>query len=254
MTGFSLSGKQIFLSGAAGHLGRAMARGLAGAGAELWLNDRAAAPLADLAAELRAGGARVHEAVFDITDRAATDGFFAARERLDGLVNNAIGGLGHRSAGLAMIESGVVAAAENITAALPALRAAAQHSGQASVVNITSIWGSVAPPFPAYHAEDALTPPGYGIAKGGLLQLSRYLACQLGPEGIRVNSLSPGLFPWDSVIAERPGFAARMAGRTPLQRNGRAPEIAGALVFLLSEAASFVTGTELRVDGGYTAW
>jgi len=218
VTGFSLSGKQIFLSGAAGHLGRAMARGLAGAGAELWLNDRAGAPLADLAADLRAGGARVHEAVFDITDRAAADGFFAARERLDGLVNNAIGGLGHRSAGLAMIESGV------------------------------------APPFPAYHAEDALTPPGYGIAKGGLLQLSRYLACQLGPEGIRVNSLSPGLFPWDSVIAERPGFAARMAGRTPLQRNGRAPEIAGALVFLLSEAASFVTGTELRVDGGYTAW
>jgi NAD(P)-dependent dehydrogenase (short-subunit alcohol dehydrogenase family) len=256
---FRLDGRTVFLSGAAGHLGRAMAIGFVQAGAHVILNGRTEATLRDFADELAAAGFSASVAAFDVGDRASADAFLSGLDRLDVLVNNAIGGLGVTRESSAeqfreTLTTGLVACHENILKALPALEAAVAATGQASVINITSIWGHVSPPMFLYEDNDTRSPPQYGAAKGGLLQLTRYLACQLAPKRIRVNSLSPGVFPGDEVAAIDPPLLRRFANTPPMRRLGLAPEITGPAVFLASDASSYMTGTDLKVDGGWTAW
>ena len=258
---FRLDGRTVFLSGAAGHLGRAMAFAFAAAGAHVILNGRTRATLEGLADEIAEAGGTASVAAFDVTDRPAADAFLGRLSRLDTLVNNAISGLGGKDGGSALdgfrgiVESGLISAHANVAAALPALEAAAAAAGQASVLNIASQWGHVSPDFRMYEGAGlAPTPPQYGATKAGLMQLSRYLAVQLAPKRIRVNSLSPGIFPWPSIAEDQPGFVARASKRTPMGRLGAAHELAGPAVFLASDAASYVTGADLKVDGGWTAW
>ena len=125
-------------------------------------------------------------------------------------------------------------------------------SGDASVVNIASMYGQVAPDAGLYDERAQQSPFHYGPAKAGLIQLSRHLAAELGPEKIRVNALVPGAFPQPGKMPA--GLEGRLAGKTMLGRIGRAGEIGGPLVFLASPASRYVTGASLNVDGGWTAW
>lgn len=257
---FRLAGKTIFLSGAAGLLGRPMALAFAEAGGHVILNGRTESKLEALAAELRAGGGQASVSAFDVIDLAASERFFGGLPRLDVLVNDAITGLGGKDAAEPLaafrttLESALIASHQYIIAALPALEAAADAAGHASVINLTSMWGHVSPDFRMY-AESGMgeTPPQYGAAKAGLMQLTRYLAVKLAPKRIRVNSLSPGIFPWDAIVQDRPAFIAAAAAKTPMGRLGLAHEIAGPAVFLAADASSYMTGADLRVDGGWTA-
>jgi NAD(P)-dependent dehydrogenase (short-subunit alcohol dehydrogenase family) len=144
----------------------------------------------------------------------------------------------------------VVAAFEAVRAARPALVRAVAEGGDASIVNIASMYGQVAPDARLYDNRDGQSPFHYGPAKAGLIQLSRHLAAELGKDRIRVNTLVPGPFP----AAAPEDFAQRLAARTMLGRIGRAGEIAGPLLFLASPASTYVTGAVLNVDGGWTAW
>ena len=253
---FRLDGKTAFVSGSRGHLGQAMAKALAGAGAHVILNGRDDAKLAEQEAELKAAGHAVSRAAFDVTDIAAMRRFFGGLTRLDVLVNNAVSMQGKAFAALqpedfaATYASAVTVAFEASRAALPALRAAVTASGDASVINIASMYAQVSPDARLYDAREQQSPFHYGPAKAGLLQLTRHLAAELGQERIRVNALVPGPFP-NSPPAD---FGARLAARTMLNRLGARHEIAGPLLFLASPAASYVTGASLNVDGGWTAW
>jgi NAD(P)-dependent dehydrogenase (short-subunit alcohol dehydrogenase family) len=257
---FTLSGRTAFVSGAAGHLGAAMSIALARAGAHVILNGRTAAKLETLRAALTAEGARCSVAAFDILDRARTDAFLRELPRLDVLVNNAISGLPRTQDAASSevfrvaLESGVTAAYENALSAMPALEAAAGAVGHSSVINVASVYAHVSPTFSIYGDSGLDSAAHYSAAKGGLLQLTRYMACRFAPRGIRVNSLSPGIFPWDSVRREHPEFLQRASTRTPLGRTGLAQEIGGPVVFLASDAASYMTGADLLIDGGWTAW
>src|SRR5262249_52243604 len=138
---------------------------------------------------------------------------------------------------------------------LPLLRAAAKgNAAGAAVVNIASMYGVVSPRFALYPARQKPNPPWYGPAKAGLIQLTRYLACELAPQRIRVNSVSPGAFPAPPVTQGDPEFVTRLESQIPLGRIGQPAELVGPILFLSSDAASYVTGTDLRVDGGWTAW
>ncbi len=255
---FRLDGKTAFVSGSRGHLGAAMTRALAGAGAHVIVNGRDAAALEAFAGDLRSQGHSVEAAAFDAHDVGKIHAFFSGLKRLDVLVNN-IGRMAVKSFSqlgpddfAATYAATVTTAFESVRAALPALKAAVAASGDASVVNISSIYGQVAPVARLYDRPEQQSPFHYGPAKAGLEQLTRHLAAELGPQKIRVNALVPGPFPRPGKMP--PGLEGRLAERTMLGRIGAASEIGGPLLFLAAPASSFVTGACLNVDGGWTAW
>ncbi|HMI97168.1 MAG TPA: SDR family oxidoreductase [Micropepsaceae bacterium] len=257
---FRLDGRVVFLSGAAGHLGREMALALGHAGATLILNGRNLARLEAFAAELARSGIESECASFDMMDFDTVRRFFAARPRLDILINNAVTMTPKSFADVTPADfdsahrSAVTASFEAIRAARPALTRAAAKWGDASVINVATMYASVSPDPKLYSSPDQMSPPHYGAAKAGLVQLTRHLAAELGPEGVRVNALSPGPFPTDETTSRDPAFAGRLAARTMLGRTGRAAEIGGPVLFLASPASSFVTGAVVTTDGGWTAW
>ena len=257
---FRLDGATAFVSGAAGHLGRAMTRVLCGAGAHVILNGRDESRLKDFEGELKSEGFACERAAFDMTDTEQVRAFFAGRARLDVLVNNAIsmtpkpfGALEPADFALTYA-SAVTAGFEAARAALPALCQAVREEGEARIVNIASMYGAVSPDKRIYAKPEQASPFHYGPAKAALLQLTRHLAAEFGPQNIRVNALVPGPFPRPQVSVDDPDFAQRLAGRTMLGRLGSPSEIAGPLLFLASKASSYVTGASIAVDGGWTAW
>lgn len=257
---FRLDGRRAFVSGAAGHLGEAMARGLGEAGAHVILNGRDAGKLEVLASALQVEGISAETAAFDIMDTDAIKQTFGAMERLDIIVNNAYTG---RPGALdtatgddfeMAFKSSVTASFEITRAAIPAMEKAVADVGHASVINISTMYGQVSPDPGLYGASGLNSPPFYGPAKAGVTQLTRYLAAHLADKKIRVNSVSPGPFPNPGIQAAKPDFIARLAAKTPLGRIAQPNEMKGAVIFLASDASTFVTGINMPVDGGWTAW
>jgi len=261
---FRLDGRVAFLSGATGHLGRSMAEALAQAGAHVVLNARSADALEACRAELKNRGHKVSTACFDVTEEAAVVKNIALiREehgRLDVIVNNA--GVGHPGTMESttgadferVYQVNVIAAFRIIQAAIPLLRESARSTAGSSVVNISSMYGSVSPDASIYGTSGANNPPSYGAAKAALIQLTRYAACHLAADGIRVNCISPGPFPAVRYLQNDPGFQERLKAKVPMRRTGDPRELCGPLLFLASDASSYVTGANLPVDGGWTAW
>jgi NAD(P)-dependent dehydrogenase (short-subunit alcohol dehydrogenase family) len=265
LTKFRLDGRVAFVTGAAGHLGKSMARALVGAGAHVVLNGRRKDALEALAAELKSNGGVTSIACFDVTDAAAVVREIAEvgkkHGRLDVLVNNA------SASRPGTMETAteddfdrayrinVSAAFHLIQLSLPLLKEAAKRTmGGASVINIASMYGTVSPDPSIYGVSGANSPPYYGAAKAGLIQLTRYAACHLAADRIRVNCISPGPFPAATYLERDPEFATRLSAKVPLGRIGNPDEMQGPLLFLASDASSYVTGANLAVDGGWTAW
>ncbi|HXS06551.1 MAG TPA: SDR family oxidoreductase [Rhizomicrobium sp.] len=253
---FDLKGRIAFVSGAGGHLGQTMVRALGAAGAHLIVNGRDDEKLAALERQLRSEGHSVERAAFDVGDIAAVRAFFGGLKRLDILVNNAVAMEVKSFQALQpsdfaeTYQSAVTAAFEAARAGLPALQQAVAEAGEASIVNIASMYGHVSPDASLYDSRDQQSPFHYGPAKAGLLQLTRHLAAEFGAKRIRVNALVPGPFPAKAP----PELTRRLSGRTMLGRVGRPEEIAGPLLFLASPASSYMTGAALDLDGGWTAW
>lgn len=255
---FRLDGKTAFVSGSRGHLGQAMTRALAHAGAHVLINGRDAAALDVFAHELKSQGLSVEPVPFDAHDVDRIRGFFGGLKRLDVLVNN-IGFMQAKSFGelrpadfAATYAATVTTAFESVRAALAALKQAVAASGDASVINVSSMYSRVSPDARLYDTPGQQSPFHYGPAKAALEQLTRHLAAELGPQGIRVNALVPGAFPQPGKMP--PGLEGRLAARTMLGRIGRPEEIGEPLLFLAAPASSFMTGACLAVDGGWTAW
>jgi NAD(P)-dependent dehydrogenase (short-subunit alcohol dehydrogenase family) len=229
------------------------------------LNGRNPEPLGSLAEAIHQEGGKAVAMPFDIRDESAcVDAVLQIQMeygRLDCLVNNAYGGRGGSAQTakhgdyMEAYDLCVASPARLVQLCLPLLKLGAEHgNGGSSIVNIASMYGLVSPDLRVY--DDALSsnPPFYGAAKGGLIQLTRYLACELGVFNIRVNAVAPGPFPSPAAQASAPQLVERLIPKVPLGRMGEPVEVAGPVLFLCSAASAYVNGAVLPVDGGWTAW
>lgn len=132
-------------------------------------------------------------------------------------------------------------------------QAMAENAG-GSVVLFSSMYGLVSPDPKIYSAPMAPNPIDYGASKAAVIQLCRYLAVHFGPRGVRFNCIAPGPFPNPKIQADLPEFVAKLNAKTALGRIGRRDEVVGPALFLVGEGSTYVTGTTLVVDGGWTTW
>ncbi len=255
---FDLSGRVALVTGGAGHLGVAMCRALAEAGASVVLTSRDEDRAARAAAELpRLGGARHLGLALDHfrpeDARRCVEQAAALSDRIDILINNA-----HEVVAQDLTE--ITAAAfgrqlDNATAYFELARLVQQYATQrampASIVLVASMYGLVGSYPDVYEGVCPASSVAYQTLKGGLIQMARHLAVYWAPDRVRVNCLSPGPFPGATAPAE---LVSRLCQKSPLGRMGDAAELKGAVVFLASDASSYVTGQNLVVDGGWTAW
>jgi NAD(P)-dependent dehydrogenase (short-subunit alcohol dehydrogenase family) len=248
---FDLSGKKAFITGASRGIGQEIAVAFAEAGADLALVARSEDGLATTAEKAAGYGHEAFAIRADVTDQEAVEGAVAAAierlGRVDIVVNNA----GGSNFVVPFIDLRVPGWDKlmrlNLTSAVYVCHAIGPHlaeRGQGSVINVASVAGLAASPF--------LSP--YGAAKAGLISLTKTLAVEWAPLGIRVNALCPG---WTATELNRNLWEDETTGQAtiaavPMQRWGRAAEMAGPAVFLASDASSYMTGQALVVDGGQT--
>lgn len=252
---FSLAGKVALLTGGAGLYGRQILRGLAEAGARTYIASRNVAQLEQVAAEYRALGHDVRPLRLDQADEASIaavrDAIVAESGRLHVLVNNAVARpvkRGYFDDAAAIDESMRV----NATGLILVTRALGEVLADGgSIINIGSIMGLVGLEPLNYRGTDMQGwYPDYFFNKGGMANLTRFLASYYGPRGIRCNCLHPG-----GLLNEGhpEAFVRNYGERTCLGRLAGEDDLAGAVVFFASDASAYVTGTNLPVDGGYTA-
>jgi len=255
-----LSGRTFLVSGGAGLLGSQISHGLAELGGRVLVASRDENNCRDFAAELtETYGVQCKGLSVDIGDSdtvaALKEAVAQHTETLDGLIN--CSGFGKKNTWDSITEEDwlfdINISLTGVFRMTKAFEPMLKSPGGV-ILNVASMYGIVAPDYRMYDGDKYANPPSYNAAKGGVVQLNRYLASFLASRGIRVNSISPGPFPYEATQKENPAFIKRLGDKTMVGRIGYPHEVKAAAVMLCTDAASYITGQNISIDGGWTAW
>lgn len=253
---FSLRGRSVVVTGASGLYGSLFARALAAAGAHVVVTSREEDRAERSAEVLRDEGFEASAMSVDLASADSTARFASLYlERFgapDVLVNNAVhrAGGGLFDTGVEDWESTSAVNSRGLFHVTQSFSAGMVERGSGSIINIGSIYGLVAPDFSIYEDTGMTMPAFYAFDKAGMVGFTRYLAAALGPRGVRVNCICPGGLRSEGQD-ER--FVAAYERRVPLRRLADEDDVTGTLVYLASDAAAYVTGAIIPVDGGWSA-
>lgn len=256
---FSLNNKIAVVTGGAGHLGSAMTEGLAECGAKVFALSRGTHHMEKIKQWNTDYPNQIRFIKCDVSSRNSIESaykeIFDLHGKIDVLVNNAyFGANGHledisEENWMEGIEGSINTVYRCTQAVIPYMK----HSSAGSIINIASMYGIVSPDPDIYGNSGFDNPPNYGAGKAAIIQFTRYAACHLAKYKIRVNSITPGPFP-NEKTQENKDFISKLAQKVPLKRIGRPDELKGIVILLASNASSYITGTNIPVDGGWTAW
>lgn len=258
----SMIGRKVLLTGATGGLGKIFADTLAGLGAELLLVDQPGTELDRLAADLRMKyGVATHVYFCDLEDQTQRQELVdqvLISGKLNALINNAafVGSSNLEGWSVPFQEQSVEtwrrALEVNLTAVFhlcQGLFPLLEKCEGGNIVNIGSIYSDFAPDWSLYEGTSIANPAAYGASKAGLVQLTKWLSTTLSPK-IRVNSISPG-----GIFRNQPKiFVERYSARTPLKRMANENDFRGTIAFLVSDMSAYITGQNIKVDGGWGVW
>jgi len=252
---FDLHKKIALVTGGYSHLGVAMCQGLSDFGATVYAlgrsKDKFNRRFDDKDKSIRFKQCDISNTI-DI--KQSFSEVFEEHQTIDVLINNAVYLRGQNPLAISDEdwEYSIDGILNSIYRCIREITPFFKENGGGKLINISSMYGMVSPDFSVYEkSPDFLNPPHYGAAKAGVIQLTKYFAQYLGSDNIQVNCISPGPFPNNSVQQNKE-FIHALEKKTALKRIGKPDDLVGAVVFLSSAAADFVTGHNLVVDGGWT--
>ncbi len=250
----NLDGRTALVTGGYGIYGTPISEALAEAGAHVVIASRSVEQCAALAEKLRGRGLKASSEQYDQGSEASIlqlrDKLLKQFGSVPILINNSVGRSMRRfEDGLDVWHQSMQVNADGLFAISRAFIEPMMAAGKGSIVNISSIQGVVAPDFSNYAGTKMSTPPDYHFHKHGMIGLTKYLAAYAGPKGVRVNAISPGGF---QTEGHSEPFLSQYKRRVFLGRMAVHDDIKGAVVFLASDAAAYITGHNLLLDGGYT--
>lgn len=255
---FDLTGKVILLTGGYGYLGAAAAESLVHHGGTVYVLGRTKEKFDNAFEGHSEIGKRLHFQHCDVSEtssiKEAYEAVLSKEDGIDVLINNAfyLAGQDPLTMTDADWEKGIDGTLNSVFRCVREVIPHIEQSKAPRIINVSSMYGVVAPDFNVYEDfQEMLNPPHYGAAKAGVVQLSKYYASYLGKKGITVNTVTPGPYPPDSV-QEKEKFVELLEEKTLLKRIGKPEDLAGAFVFLASDASGYITGQNIVVDGGWT--
>jgi gluconate 5-dehydrogenase len=254
-----MEGKVSIVTGAGGHLGGGITKALLSAGSQVIVLGRNKNTLKELIDKNKEYEEKITFYICDVTDEnlfiEIVDDVISSFGKIDVLVNNAYGKQNEDFKNLSK-DLWYKALESSMTHYFTCTRAVSKFflkKESGSIINIASLYGFLGTDQRTYKPIGSITPLHYSVAKGGVLQMTRYFATLWAENGIRVNSISPGVFP-PKKGPEKPDYMRELTSRVPMGRIGRPDDLAGAIILLASSASSYITGQNIVVDGGWSVW
>ncbi len=256
----NLSGKSIGITGGAGYLGSSMVDLLLRKGATVLVVERDHTRFKTLKKNIVGASGNLlflsGDAFSEETTNRAIEMLLQETGKIDGWVNNAYSAIANSNPMMQTREN-LESTWESLTGVILTTQAVSERmiaGSRCAIVNISSMYGMVSPNPKVYDGHESLhNPAAYGAMKAALIQYTRYAAVHLATKDIRINSISPGPFP-NTTTTKNVEFVAALEKQVPMQRIGSPEELAGVVAFLLSDYSTYMTGTNIVVDGGWTAW